>query len=109
MIPCLNSLQAKGAGAWLAPPSCLLHLLCSLCRIGGSYATTDLQDQLDHLQRGIDDEVLAPLRRWQDGLAVARVSSYSPALLKTINMMTMLSFGFVFIHVLHFIGSLVVL
>lgn len=45
-----------------------------MCRIGGSYATSDLLDQLDHLQRGIDEEVLAPLRRWQEGLAVARVS-----------------------------------
>eukprot|EP00775_Hariotina_reticulata_P008052 gene8052-8247_t len=44
----------------------------SSLKVGGSYATTDLQDQLDHLQRGIDDEVLAPLRRWQEGLAVAR-------------------------------------
>jgi hypothetical protein len=30
---------------------------------------------LDRLDRGIQEEVLLPLRRWQEGLAVAKVSS----------------------------------
>eukprot|EP00879_Flechtneria_rotunda_P000161 GHRR01000231.1.p1 GENE.GHRR01000231.1~~GHRR01000231.1.p1 ORF type:complete len:691 (+),score=298.64 GHRR01000231.1:288-2360(+) len=41
-------------------------------RVGGDYDVTLLLKHLDRLERGIEEEVLAPLRRWQEGLAVAK-------------------------------------
>uniref|UniRef100_A0A383VT62 BAR domain-containing protein n=1 Tax=Tetradesmus obliquus TaxID=3088 RepID=A0A383VT62_TETOB len=41
-------------------------------RVGGDFDTESLHRHLDRLDRGIQEEVLLPLRRWQEGLAVAK-------------------------------------
>lgn len=42
-------------------------------RIGGDYEAGLVMTHLDELESGVDNNVLAPLRRWQEGLAVAKV------------------------------------
>eukprot|EP00882_Tetradesmus_deserticola_P031762 GHRQ01035930.1.p2 GENE.GHRQ01035930.1~~GHRQ01035930.1.p2 ORF type:complete len:196 (-),score=60.32 GHRQ01035930.1:100-687(-) len=42
-------------------------------RVGGEYDMDAMNRYLDRLDRGIQEDVLLPLRRWQEGLAVAKV------------------------------------
>jgi hypothetical protein len=42
-------------------------------RLAGEYNPTLVYEALEALQRGTEEDILAPLRRWQSGLVVARV------------------------------------
>lgn len=59
----LAKLAAGAACIWLnCIYYCSLLLLVAACR------------HLDRLDRGLQEDVLLPLKRWQEGLVVARVS-----------------------------------
>jgi len=42
-------------------------------RIGGDFSAPMILERLEVLNRGMEDDILAPLRRWQEGLGVAKV------------------------------------
>lgn len=43
-------------------------------RLGGDFNPHLITEHLEVLQQGMEEDILAPLRRWQAGLGVARVS-----------------------------------